>query len=198
MRQVLWLLIVTLLVFGVWQFFLALRAGRAPKPAASTNADKSAGIARERMSPAPGPDLQPGLGPGLRPGLRPLSRGAESALSRAEPVVSPPSGEVFKIELEVQGLRREVGALRTTVERQQGEITELRTELGKYAAQAQSGGNETVPGASPEYGEALALARRGLAVDEIAARCDITRAEAELVVSLAAGGQRPGKQGDLL
>jgi hypothetical protein len=187
MRQVLWLLIVALLVFGVWQFFLALRAGRASKPAASTNADKSAAIARERVLPSAA----------VEPGLRPVNRGAENMLSRAEPVVSaPPPADAFKIELEVQGLRRELDTLRTTVEHQQGEITALRTELGKYATQA--GAGETVPGASPEYSEALALARRGLAVDEIAARCDITRAEAELVVSLAAGGSRPGKQGDLL
>jgi hypothetical protein len=71
----------------------------------------------------------------------------------------------------------------------------LRGELEQRAAQ--SGPDEAAPGASPEYSEALALARRGLAVDEIAGRCGITRAEAELVAALAAGG-RSGTRGDLL
>jgi HAMP domain-containing protein len=100
--------------------------------------------------------------------------------------------DLFGLELELQCMRREIGSLQGAVETQRQEIENLRTELERAAFRPKPVAAEA--GVSPEYDEALALARRGLVSSEIAARCGITRAEAELVASLAARGREPGRK----
>jgi hypothetical protein len=173
MQQLLWLLIVVLAVFGAWQFLLALRAGpgtgRPATPDGGGNDDETPPV--EHVSRFP----------------EPLGGEGDAPAPRAEPSMSAASlPDPFAVELELRKLRREMGSLRAALEVQQDEIAGLRAELEQRALEPAK--TEIASGASPEYNEALALARRGLGVDEIAARCGITRAEAELVVSLAAGG----------
>ena len=86
--------------------------------------------------------------------------------------------------------------LRAVLDIEQGEIGVLDAEVKRLGestpAPVVASEHSPMQNTSPEYGEALVLARRGLGVEDIAARCGITRAEAELVVSLAARGEAEG------
>ncbi len=190
-RQLVWALIAALLLYGAWQLLRALLAGRgrpeaASPPAAaalktdSTVADDADDDADFNYAPLPSDVVAP-------------------AAPAAPPAPEAPAAErpdTFALELELQRLRREVGALRAALDVQQGEIGALHETVQRLvdAPPADSSSFEDSSGqnASPEYSEALVLARRGLSVEEVAARCGITRAEAELVVSLAARGETEG------
>lgn len=74
--------------------------------------------------------------------------------------------ELDRLREEVTALRRRLDALETLVNRPQPA--------------------EPVPDDSP-YGQAVRLARQGLAPQELAARCGISRGEAELIVALNRG-----------
>lgn len=77
----------------------------------------------------------------------------------------------INVEAECRALRRECTRLREDLDRLAGELAQLKATGGM----------------SPLYGEALAMARRGLPADGIAGRCGISVAEAELVAALARG-----------
>ena len=79
------------------------------------------------------------------------------------------------LEAEVRQLREDLRRLGETVERQAGEIADLTSRM------------QTAQTVSPLYGEAMALARRGLDPAGIAGRCGISIGEAELVASLSRG-----------
>lgn len=79
------------------------------------------------------------------------------------------------LEAEVRQLRDDLRRLGETVDRQAGEIADLSSRL------------QTAQTVSPLYGEAMALARRGLDPAGIAGRCGISVGEAELVASLSRG-----------
>ena len=79
------------------------------------------------------------------------------------------------LEAEVRQLRDDLRRLGETVERQAGEIADLTSRL------------QTAQTVSPLYGEAMALARKGLDPAGIAGRCGISIGEAELVASLSRG-----------
>ncbi|MCU0842852.1 MAG: DUF2802 domain-containing protein [Thiobacillaceae bacterium] len=74
--------------------------------------------------------------------------------------------ELARLREEVTALRRRLDALETLVNRPPPA--------------------EPVPDDSP-YGQAVRLARQGLAPQELAARCGISRGEAELIVALNRG-----------
>ncbi|MBR0567945.1 DUF2802 domain-containing protein [Azoarcus sp. L1K30] len=189
-RQLIWALIAALLLYGGWQFLRALlagrRAGRAARPMsapARAQAEAPADANEDANEDADEID--------------------EAAFNYAPmPAAGPPAATVpptagggpdpFALELEVQRLRREIGALRAALDVQQDEIGALHEAVKRIgdappAVPAPAATvDRTGPNASPEYSEALVLARRGFSVEDVSARCGITRAEAELVVSLAA------------
>lgn len=89
---------------------------------------------------------------------------------------TPPSAEVparQTTELELERLREEVTALRRRLDALESLVTR------PHPAESQ-------PDDSP-YGQAVRLARQGLAPPELAARCGISRGEAELIVALNRG-----------
>lgn len=94
----------------------------------------------------------------------------------------PPLAEVvdFGAELQRTQLEREVKELREVV-------AALRDEIeGLKAANR----------VSPQYADAMALAQRGLSAMDVAARCDISLGEAELVWALAHGPGRFDQEED--
>jgi hypothetical protein len=188
-REALWLIGLALVGYSVWQFFRALRAPRTGAVDAGTAAAADAaeaideratlqrGAAPQRVradeededafldyAPLPGPQADSGPAP--------------------EPS-APLSGQpdVFQLQLDNSRLRQALQAQRDLVALQQDEIdrlvqdiTTLQDELDRLREQ---------PTSSPEYSEALVLATQGLNAEMIAARCGITLAEAELVLSMA-------------
>ena len=212
-REALWLIGLALVCYSVWQFFRALRApssSAAVPPAVAQGAQAEAPQSTGRRTAlAGGPDTQPtGRGveaeapsevedededtfddyaplPGPRLGPDPARAQGPSERLPAQPGVVQP--DVFQMELDNSRLRRALQAQRDLVALQQDEIdrlvhdiTELQDELARVREQ---------PTSSPEYSEALVLAAQGLNAEMIAARCGISLAEAELVLSLARRGE---------
>jgi len=99
--------------------------------------------------------------------------------------------ERIALELEVQQLRRDIGQLRTEIDTQRREIGRLAGELGELRDTV--AGVEATQRVSPQYNEAVMLARRGLSAEAVAERCGISVAEAALVRSMI---QREGQQGE--
>ena len=100
-----------------------------------------------------------------------------------------PDPEVPQLRREVAMLREELAsaddAWQDAHRRLEDELLRLRGEMERMR------GSE---GAAPDYDEAMALARRGLAAEAIAERCGISVAEAALVRSLIQGGRpHPGE-----
>lgn len=204
-REALWLIGLALVGYSVWQFFRALRAPRS-SAAVPTSGAGSAEIDAPRVGAAapPGdPRTQP-IGqdveaeaddedtfddyapmPGVQ-GSPDLVRA--QAPADPSPVQSGPlQPDVFQLELDNSRLRQALQAQRDLVALQQDEIdrlvqdiTALQDELDRLREQ---------PTSSPEYAEAQVLAAQGLNAEMIAARCGITLAEAELVLSLAQRGE---------
>ncbi|MDR2926416.1 MAG: DUF2802 domain-containing protein [Azoarcus sp.] len=180
-------MIALLLVYGGWQFLRALCTSFHPKTVPAI--DKNTAAA---------PNLDDDLF-NYPPSAKEPESGVTVSVYSHQPPNMPTPEETkiaplnsFSIELELQRLRIEVGTLREQVEAQQKEIEALRPNRGNPAESRiepiiPSAAQE--PDTSPEYDEALALARRGIMADVIASRCGITRAEADLVSSLAARGQ---------
>jgi hypothetical protein len=199
MRQLIFWLIALLLVYGSWQFFCALRTGFRRRTVSLTT--KNAGMTNldddlfNYDTPTSAKNPESGV-------TVAVYSHNQSGITVSEDVEETPL-DSFAIELELQRLRLEINALRETVEAQQKEIESLRTDM-KYptAVQIEAGipFMAQEPDMSPEYDEALALARRGIVADVIASRCGITRAEADLVASLAAarGRQREAAEGAAL
>ena len=96
---------------------------------------------------------------------------------------------VFQLELDNSRLRQALQAQRDLVALQQDEIDRLVHDL--TALQDELERVREQPTSSPEYAEALILAAQGLNAEMIAARCGISLAEAELVLSLARRGEGP-------
>lgn len=71
-------------------------------------------------------------------------------------------------------------AAETELERLRMEVVALREEVADLKAAQR---------VSPQYADAMALAQRGLGPRDIADRCEISLAEAELVLSLSRGTQ---------
>lgn len=196
MRQLIPLLIALLLIYGGWQFLRALRSGFRQQPVSP--AAKSTGMANLdddlfNYAPASAKEAESGMTVAVyshkQPGIAVPEKAEEAPL------------DSFAIELELQRLRFEISTLRELAEMQQKEIESLRTSAECSAAariEAITSFSKQEPDMSPEYDEALALARRGIVADVIASRCGITRAEAELVASLAARGRQREATGEAL
>ncbi|MBT0962787.1 DUF2802 domain-containing protein [Denitromonas iodatirespirans] len=113
------------------------------------------------------------------------------ALSAAAPADSAAAGGDFGLALEVRQLRRDAAQLRGEVDHLRAELLVIRQSLSEQAAQLDA--TRAAQRVSPLYGEALALVRRGMTAEDIAERCSISVAEAELVKSL---GQDPAAGGE--
>ncbi|MCL2162226.1 MAG: DUF2802 domain-containing protein [Betaproteobacteria bacterium] len=189
MRQLVYWLIALLFVYGGWQFFRALRIGFRRQAVSSTatnatnlgddlfNYDEASASAKESET-------------GVTVAI--YSQRSQPGITAPEEVKEAPL-DPFAVELELQRLRLEINTLRELVETQQKEIDFLRTKAKDSATdrvKASISLSAQEPDMSPEYDEALALARRGIMADVIASRCGITRAEADLVASLAARGRK--------
>jgi len=192
MRQLIFWLITLLLIYGGWQFFRAMRIGFRQQVISSTTKKATT----TNLDDAP-------FNYALTPAEEPTS-GVTVAVYSHKPNIAVPENvgnvpfDSFAIELELQRLRLEISTLRETIQAQQKEFESLRESMkcpsvGKIGSTISLAQQE--PDMSPEYDEALALARRGIVADVIASRCGITRAEADLVASLAARGQQQGAAG---
>lgn len=91
----------------------------------------------------------------------------------ASAAAAPAAAPNFDAEVVRTHLDREVKMLRE-------EVATLRNELAQLKAAGR---------VSPQYAEAMALAQRGLNAQDVADRCGISLAEAELVWALARGPQ---------
>ena len=184
MLQLIWGLIAALLVYGAWQF---LRALRQALPGAKKGS--GAGLDDDLLDYPATMQKEPEHGSTVAV----YSHGQTEITAPVEVKDTPLDS--FAIELELQRLRLEIGGLREAFETQQKEFDFLRTNLERPVTTTRPESPPIAfmtagPDVSPEYDEALALARRGVMADVIAARCGITRAEADLVASLASRGSR--------
>lgn len=181
LRQILWLLVVLCVLVAAWQFVRALIVTRRNPP-------REAGAAASMDGGDDGgEDEDFDYAPALR--QRPAAP-APAASGEAGQAGAAPSPEAFQLELETRRLQRELAGMQTFVARQHAEIGALQLEIASLRAQLE----EAAAGASsvsPEYSESLRLAGQGMTADEIAARCGITVAEAELVLSLSRSGSVP-------
>ena len=194
MRQLIFWLIALLLIYGGWQFFRALRTGFRQQ-AASSALKKTTPLDDDPFNYALTSTEEPESDVGVTVAVY----SHNSNIDVPENVKDDPL-DSFSIELELQRLRLDLNALRETVEAHQKEIESLREDVkcpsaGKTAPTISLTAQE--PDMSPEYDEALALARRGIVADVIASRCGITRAEADLVASLAARGRQQQSVGGM-
>lgn len=89
----------------------------------------------------------------------------------------PPTGLVQ--EALMRGMENELAQMRDELDTLRGEFSALREELRHEVSQLRA--SQTV---SPLYSDAMQMAINGYGVEGIAERCGISRAEAELVVSL--------------
>ena len=105
----------------------------------------------------------------------------------ASPAELPDSLPTFDLieffQLEVQQLHRDVAQLRGEQDQLRREIASVRRDLDEI--QVADGRNHFVRPVSPQHSEAMVLAERGLTAAQIAERCGIAVAEAELVCALA-------------
>ena len=202
LRLILWGLVVILVLGSVWQFLRALRLGRAPMTASRSAAAAEPGAMPAGRGTAESGDDAAGAdddedGFDYAPQLRPVSATIATPpeqVAPAQPARVPtpvvPAPEVFQLELEVRHLQRELEGQQELIALQRAQIEALHSELGGLHLQL-ADAVVAQPSTSPEYSEAMQLAGQGHDVQEIAARCGISVAEAGLVQSLArAGGAR--------
>ena len=211
LRDLLWLAVIALLGYASWQFVRALRAPREPGAAGvqapargptgpvgpreseeaganATIADDEDGLDEGDFEYAPVLASRPVVAPAR---AEPASGGyGSSGAGSAEQPGGGAEAEVFALQLENSRLRQEFQAQRDLVALQQQEITRLVEDV--TALQDELDRIRVQPASSPEYSEALLLASQGLNAEMIAARCGITLAEAELVLSLSRRGEGGG------
>ncbi|MBL8472800.1 MAG: DUF2802 domain-containing protein [Rhodocyclaceae bacterium] len=105
-----------------------------------------------------------------------LYRLSQSAARGAAPEAPPaPAPE---LALRVDELARELAELRELVAASQQNCADLQEQIDRL---------RQTQGTAPQYAEALVLARQGLHAEQIAERCGVAVAEAELLLALARG-----------
>ena len=108
---------------------------------------------------------------------------AVDTLIYSRPVAPPPPPRPQPAEArEAPSFDAELG--RSQLER---EVRQLREEIA--ALRAELDGMKAASRVSPQYADAMALVQRGLTAQDVADRCGISLAEAELVWALAQGPQ---------
>lgn len=106
------------------------------------------------------------------------------SLTQADPAHSRTEREAFDALVELARLRFQVEALEASNTELREEVASLRETLSAEIAALRNARS-----VSPQYGEAVVLAQRGLETDAIAERCGISISEAELVAALARGAR---------
>ncbi|GHU30275.1 hypothetical protein AGMMS50256_16880 [Betaproteobacteria bacterium] len=96
------------------------------------------------------------------------------------PSENPERYRIEVLEQDMAQLRREIGGLRAELQTMRAEVQTLREEQQREISKAQGAQN-----VSPFYSDAMQLARQGRDAGDISVLCGISRAEAELVVTLA-------------
>jgi hypothetical protein len=119
------------------------------------------------------------------PAAGPLPVSSPPPVVAPAPVAPPPVQAAPQpqpmYDLEIEQLRRDMGQMRKEQEFLRREITFLRQELDEMRADQ----HRFDSGKSPQHSEAMDLATRGVTASDIASRCGISVAEAELVCALA-------------
>ena len=117
----------------------------------------------------------PVLKPESAPALAPEEEDADE-----EPVRNPAADvrDSFDARVEIARLRFQIEALENSLAIQKQDLDALRGELDAL---------RNARAVAPQYGEAVALAQRGLDSNAIAERCGISVSEAELVAALSRG-----------
>jgi hypothetical protein len=198
LREIVWGSVLLLLLYAGWQFGRALLLARklpsrlavAAQPAlsggqANSPASFAGGTGGEAAAAGRADTARPGLdddeddGFDYAPELRP---DRERPSARPQPASG---GDIFQLELDNQRLRRDMVSFQRALEQQHDEIQRLQNENQTLRAELDS--LSANASASPEYSEALVLARQGLSAEMIAGRCGITQSEAELVLSMVRG-----------
>ncbi len=150
------------------------------------------GRRRQQAASAPMPPL-PAEVAGAEPAGEDAERTPDLGLERMATVEAELRAEHERVELELQQLRRDVAQLRheqETLRRDNLRLAEQLGDLGDNVATVQASQH-----VSPQYGEAVMLARRGLESEAIAERCGISVAEAALVRSLTGSGANETEEG---
>lgn len=107
----------------------------------------------------------------------------------AEELADPPRAGVASFDQEkLTRLERELSATREELDALRSSFAEVRDELRAEVERLKAAQR-----VSPLYADSMQMAIAGASAEEIAARCGIARAEAELVLSLARG--RAGESG---
>lgn len=119
--------------------------------------------------------------------LDPLRSAAPDATPRARPEPGGGSEEFFRMQFELQQLRAEQSAYQESLRTLGAEVEALRGLVDGLQQRVEA--TPAATAVSPQYGEAMLLARRGLDAHTIAERCGISVGEAELVQSLARRGE---------
>lgn len=91
----------------------------------------------------------------------------------------------FAMQLKYINIDAELQRVKLELERLHSELGATRDEVDKLRNQGR------IANVAPLYNEAMGFARRGLTAEGIAARCGISRGEAELVVALARNAKNP-------
>ncbi len=177
-REVLWIVVAVLAVYLVFQLIRAMGVKDA-----DTAVDDSA-------------EAKADAGEVEADGAADLSNEADDADAAEDAVVAQSAtapdttdaADGFALALEVRQLRRDAAQLRGEIDQLRAEQLVFRQNINEQAAQIDAA--RAAQRVSPLYGEALALVRRGMTAEDIAERCSISVAEAELVKSL---GQDPAE-----
>lgn len=89
---------------------------------------------------------------------------------------SPPQPASAQADPLLRGLQTELLGVRAQLDALQAELDAMRAELERLKAER---------AVSPQYNDALSLARKGMHAEDIAQACGISIGEAELVCALA-------------
>lgn len=198
MRELVWLIIVVLFGYVVFQLYRALRidADRKPGDPAASARDRSAGATSTSQN---GQAVERGRpydvsAPIEARDMHDLFESAAAAGDIATPEAAGDTiaGNDFQQNLVMRQLRKDVDRLRAELLDACERVSRLEATVVALGDQVDAA--VATQGVSPEYDEALVFARRGLGVEAIAERCGISVAEAELVRSLAQGGGH-GREG---
>ena len=156
--------VVLLCAYVVWALVRLVRLARRRSPQAKTEQPEP-----PEQQAAPSGQAQAPVEPGRVEPVASLD-GFESMVGQARLRF-----QVEAQEATISALRAEMAAL---AEQTQAEIAELREQIDML---------RNARNVSPQYGEAVGLAQRGLTSDAIAERCGISVSEAELVAALSRG-----------
>ena len=198
MRFLMWLIIFCLSAYAIWQFYAAWRLGEGAASATHKfweSGGEEPGCWSDGEVGRAATDAGMDDGYEMQDEHAPIDAGNDSfvetysyARQRADTDLSqydaPPaaSAEDSPAVLEIRQLRQDIMAMRSNISMQRDHIDNLERTLRELKEQVET--LQVGSHMSPEYNEALVLARKGMEVDAIAERCGISVAEAELVQSL--------------